>query len=69
MSATSLCPDIKELVIEDQGRDCAEALTRMKVCNIIILPFSSSLCWDTPATIVLRPLIYRVYFWKNLDLA
>ena len=30
-SATSLCPNIKELVIEDQGRDCAEALTRMKV--------------------------------------
>ena len=24
MSATSLCPDITELVIEDQGRDCAE---------------------------------------------
>ena len=29
MSATSLCPNIKELVVEDQGRDCAEALTRM----------------------------------------
>ena len=35
MSATSLCPDIKELVIEDQGRDCAEALTRMKVCTLL----------------------------------
>lgn len=37
MSATSLCPDIKELVIEDQGRDCAEALTRMKGLDSLTL--------------------------------
>lgn len=37
MSATSLCPDIKELVIEDQGRDCAEALTRMKALESLTL--------------------------------
>ena len=37
MSATSLCPDIKELVIEDQGRDCAEALTRMKSLESLTL--------------------------------
>jgi len=37
MSATSLCPNIKELVIEDQGRDCAEALTRMKSLGSLTL--------------------------------
>ena len=37
MSATSLCPNIRELVVEDQGRDCAEALTRMKALECLTL--------------------------------
>lgn len=37
MSATSLCPNICELIVEDQGRDSAEALIRMNALQALTL--------------------------------
>ena len=67
-SVANICPDVSELVIEDQGRDCAEAIAKFKnlkvwraCARITLLRFLKCLCRP------LQILKLENYTWRVRD--